>query len=73
MKTHAIRAQASDARRLVRPHCPECRDLLFAPAVSVHVNERDVRHWWSCDNCGHEFMTTATAMLARAAQGTRLF
>jgi hypothetical protein len=47
-----------DAGRLVRPDCPQCGDRLFASSVSVHVNENDIRHWWTCDSCGHEFMTT---------------
>jgi transcription elongation factor Elf1 len=47
-----------DGGRLVRPDCPQCGDRLFASSVSVHVNENDIRHWWACDNCGHEFMTT---------------
>jgi hypothetical protein len=42
---------------LVRPDCPQCGDRLFASSVSVHVSDNDIRHWWNCDSCGHEFMT----------------
>ena len=69
MKTQSLRTESSYARRLPRPQCPHCHDLLFAPAVSVHVSERDVRHWWSCDNCGHEFMTSVK--VAATPEGLR--
>jgi len=38
--------------------CPECSDLMVAAARSQHVRENVVRHWWSCESCGHEFRTT---------------
>jgi hypothetical protein len=41
------------------PHCPSCNDLLLAAAESSYVSEREVRHFWSCDTCGHEFTTSA--------------
>jgi transcription elongation factor Elf1 len=45
--------------RLVRSFfCPRCDDLMVAPALSQHVNHDVVRHWWSCESCGHEFRTT---------------
>jgi hypothetical protein len=31
---------------------------MVAPARSQHVNHDLVRHWWSCESCGHEFRTT---------------
>ena len=52
------RAEKLDAGRFVRPRCPQCGDWLFASSVSVHVSENDTRHWWNCESCGHEFMTT---------------
>jgi hypothetical protein len=42
--------------------------MLVAPAVSVHVDQDDIRHWWSCDECGHEFMTAVTVANMRAQQ-----
>jgi hypothetical protein len=42
--------------------------MLVAPAVSVHVHHDDIRHWWSCDACGHEFMTSVTVTNMRAEQ-----
>jgi ribosomal protein L37AE/L43A len=35
--------------------CPQCGARLFAPARSEHVNERHVRHIWSCEACGYSF------------------
>jgi hypothetical protein len=31
---------------------------VLAPAASEHVNEREVRHLWTCEACGHEFRTS---------------
>jgi hypothetical protein len=42
--------------------------MLIAPKISVHVDHNDTRHWWSCDACGHEFMTAVTMANIRAAQ-----
>ena len=38
--------------------CPECDGWLLAPHWSEHLNERTVRHTWSCDGCGYGFETT---------------
>ena len=43
--------------KLVRSFCPRCDDLMVAPARSQHVKHDLVRHWWSCESCGHEFRT----------------
>ena len=56
----AARATRPYARPVVRPSCPHCNDVLFAATVSVHVHDTEVRHWWSCETCGHQFMTTAS-------------
>ena len=34
--------------------CSECNDLLVAPKSSAYVSNHEIRHVWSCDNCGHE-------------------
>jgi uncharacterized protein with PIN domain len=34
--------------------CTECNELVIAPSSSAHVSNREVRHFWSCENCGHE-------------------
>ena len=38
--------------------CPQCSVRLFAPDWSEHLNERCVRHAWTCDACGYEFETS---------------
>ena len=34
--------------------CSECNDLLVAPKSSAYVSNREIRHVWSCESCGHE-------------------
>jgi ribosomal protein S27AE len=38
--------------------CPQCSGWLLAPEWSEHLNERSVRHTWSCNACGYNFETT---------------
>jgi transcription elongation factor Elf1 len=33
--------------------CSECNDLV-APKSSAYVSNHEVRHVWSCENCGRE-------------------
>jgi ribosomal protein L37AE/L43A len=35
--------------------CAQCGDTLFAPEWSEYLDERRVRHLWTCDSCGYEF------------------
>jgi len=58
----AVRAPAPFARAGVRPTCPVCKDELFAATVSVHVHDDHIRNWWSCDRCGHQFMTCVSVL-----------
>ncbi len=37
--------------------CPQCSNSLLAPDWSEHLNDRCVRHTWSCDACGYQFET----------------
>ena len=32
--------------------CTECNELVIAPRSSAHVSNHEVRHFWSCENCG---------------------
>ena len=34
--------------------CTECNNLLVAPKSSAYVSNHEVRHVWSCENCGRE-------------------
>ena len=54
----ASRSAEFHVGQLVRPNCPHCAEQQFASAACVHVNDNDIRHWWNCENCGHQFMTT---------------
>jgi hypothetical protein len=35
--------------------CAQCGDRLFAPEWSEYLDERHIRHLWSCDTCGYRF------------------
>jgi transcription elongation factor Elf1 len=52
---------AAERTQSVRPRyfnpCAQCGEALLAPEWSEHVNERCVRHVWTCDSCGYEFET----------------
>jgi DNA-directed RNA polymerase subunit RPC12/RpoP len=37
--------------------CSECDNLVIAPDWSEYVGEREVRHFWSCETCGHKIHT----------------
>ncbi len=34
--------------------CTECKELVIAPRWSQYAGKSEVRHFWSCENCGHE-------------------
>lgn len=34
--------------------CTACDELVIAPRSSAHVSNHEVRHLWSCENCGDE-------------------
>ncbi len=38
-------------------NCPQCNEWLVAPDWSEYLNDRCVRHTWSCEACGYEFET----------------
>jgi ribosomal protein L37AE/L43A len=54
-----IRSRNAATLRRPRPvvPCAQCGDTLFAPEWSEYLDERHVRHLWSCDHCGYEFET----------------
>ena len=47
----------------------QCQAWLLAPDWSEYLNERCVRHTWSCESCGYEFETAVffSAAVAVAA------
>ena len=59
MKHHATTPTFSVGQHTIaRSFCPECHDLMIAAAMSQLVNRDVVRHFWTCESCGHEFRTT---------------
>ena len=71
MKEHQTAHNATrTVRRIRMPQCPSCNDLLLAAAASSYVSEREVRHFWSCDACGHEF-TTSVGLRSRRSEEVR--
>jgi hypothetical protein len=47
--------------------CTECNDLLVAPKWSAYVSKRAVRHFWFCENCGHEIEMTVNPRINAAS------
>ena len=51
--------------------CTECSDLLVAPRWSAYVSKHEVRHFWSCDNCGHEIEIAVNLRIDAASQPSK--
>ena len=47
--------------------CPHCDEPVVAPDMSEFVSDGKVRHFWSCDSCGHEFRTAVRVRIPEAA------
>ena len=59
MKYHGTAPACSIAPyKVTRLFCPQCQDLIIAATQSQHVSRNEIRHWWVCEACGHEFRTT---------------
>jgi DNA-directed RNA polymerase subunit M/transcription elongation factor TFIIS len=59
MKYHGTAPACSIAPyKVSRLFCPQCQDLIIAATQSQHVSRNEIRHWWVCEACGHEFRTT---------------
>jgi hypothetical protein len=66
----ALHAGATAATRLVtydKNTCPQCQAWLLAPTWSEYLNERCVRHTWSCESCSYEFETAVFFAAPQAA------
>jgi hypothetical protein len=48
--------------------CTECSDLVVAPRWSAYVSKHEVRHFWSCENCGHEVEMTVNLRINTASK-----
>jgi hypothetical protein len=65
----ALHTEATLATRLVtydKNTCPQCQAWLLAPDWSEYLNERCVRHTWSCEACSYEFETAVFFSAAEA-------
>jgi len=43
-----------------RPACPHCGSVLLVAEESEFSPRGRIRHTWSCDDCGHQFVTSIT-------------
>ncbi len=67
---NATTTESTARSRLItysKNHCPQCASWLLAPDWSEYLNERCVRHTWSCDGCGYQFETAVMFPVAAAA------
>ena len=46
-----------------RPKCPACGGTLLIAEESVFSADGRIRHAWSCDDCGHDFVTSIALRL----------
>jgi hypothetical protein len=66
----ALQAETTVATRLVtydKNTCQQCQAWLLAPDWSEFLNERCVRHAWSCESCGYDFETVVFFPVPQAA------
>ena len=54
MELRPENARPFDRSRPVVP-CAQCGDMLLAPEWSETLDDRRIRHLWSCEACGYEF------------------
>ena len=67
MTLHTERAARMRLATYNKNNCPQCNEWLLAPDWSEYLNDRRVRHTWSCDACGYEFETDVFFPEAAAA------
>ena len=37
--------------------CAVCNETIIAPTWSEYASKHEVRHFWFCENCGHDIET----------------
>jgi rubredoxin len=55
-----LNTESATRRRLVtysKNNCPQCSAWLLAPDWSEYLDDRRVRHTWSCETCGYQYET----------------
>jgi len=58
MALHSETATRAKLFAYSKNYCPQCGEWLLAPTWSEYLDERCVRHTWSCEACGYEFETS---------------
>jgi predicted RNA-binding Zn-ribbon protein involved in translation (DUF1610 family) len=66
MDTHAA-FQIPPNADLSRPKCPRCGSTLFVAEQSAFNLRGRIRHAWSCDECGNEFVTSIRVLQLQAS------
>jgi ribosomal protein S27AE len=51
---------------LSRPKCPRCGSIVFVAEQSALNLNGGIRHAWSCDDCGNEFVTSISVLPVQA-------
>ena len=49
---------AASKAELMRPQCPRCGSLVLMAERAAFDPDGCIRNTWSCDDCGHEFVTS---------------
>lgn len=47
--------------------CAQCGVMVFAPEWSEYLDDRRIRHLWSCEACDYEFETEVCYPAVQAA------
>jgi ribosomal protein L37AE/L43A len=58
MPPHTDRVEEARLTTYDKNKCPQCNAWLLAPDWSEYLNERCVRHTWSCEKCSYQFETS---------------
>jgi len=58
MKLQTSTPTLATGLRYLTARCEQCGSRLSLPEWSEQVNDRSVRHLWTCDDCGYRFETT---------------
>jgi ribosomal protein S27AE len=48
-----------------KPKCPRCGSMVLVAEHSAFNFDGRIRHTWSCDDCGNEFVTSIRALPRR--------
>jgi DNA-directed RNA polymerase subunit M/transcription elongation factor TFIIS len=51
--------------------CPKCGSLIIAAEASQFMGDKQIRHKWSCDECGYEFHTLISLSAETQSSGSQ--